>query len=90
MSYYRGCKLTIEVPKEYDQAAIKEALVEDLPGIEVRVQIPTLRTVEAFVPDNHGMTGMSEQVGGGPVVRTGGRTLLQRSDEILGRFKPKK
>jgi hypothetical protein len=92
MSCYKGCQLTIEIPKtgNYDQAAIKKALTDELPGIEITIQTgPVLHAANAVVPKDHSLAGMSErEVGSTQDVPTGARTLAQMADEVLGRFKP--
>jgi predicted RNase H-like nuclease (RuvC/YqgF family) len=87
MGRYQGCKLTVEVPTSCDERAVRKALVDEFPGIEVVVHVgPALRTTQAVVPDKHSLAGMAERVGLGPGVRTGERALLKMSDEVLRRF----
>jgi hypothetical protein len=90
MSYYKGCELTIEIPEtgSYDQAAIKKALTDELPGIEIVVRTGhALHAANAVVPKEHPLGGASEQKGRGPEVHTGGRSLLTMAEEVLDRFK---
>jgi hypothetical protein len=92
MSYYKGCTITIEVPENYDKAAITNALLDELPGIEVKVREGSSRAptaVEAFVPENHGMAAMGEEVGG-KLAPTGARTVLMIAEDVLGKFKTEK
>src|SRR5947199_10625629 len=67
MSYYTGCELKIKIPTDRakDEDAIRNALLEKLPGIGIEfISSPDVRrpsVAQAFVPHNHPMAGMGRQ-----------------------------
>jgi hypothetical protein len=83
MKYYEGCKLTVGVPVtgKFDEATIRKALDEVLPGIEITFRhdssITVLEAAGAFVPHDHLVAGAQEQ---DPktkkTVSVGGRLIL--------------
>jgi hypothetical protein len=93
MKYYQGCKLTVDVPvaREFDESAVRYALDEALPGIEVVFRrVPStdvLEAAEAYVPENHPVAGAEEQdPDTGKWTKVGGRGILLAAADVLMRF----
>jgi hypothetical protein len=67
MKYYERCKVTVAIPVagEFDEAVIRQALTEHLPGIEVSFRpvssTEVLEVGEVFVPPDHPIAGAAEQ-----------------------------
>jgi len=59
MAYYQGCIITIEVPEGFDDALLRNALTNKLPGIAIEIrrnsQLLRPKVIEAFVPETHGL-----------------------------------
>ena len=94
MEYYRGCWLTVEIPsdRKSDENAILKALAKELPGIYLRlVTSPDVRqptAAEAFVPETHGMAGMTRQdVGSREEKPVGAQTILMIASDVLSNLK---
>ena len=93
MKYYQDCKLTVDAPAsaQLDEAAIRAALDEALPGIEVTFRrvfsADVLEAVSAFVPENHPVAGAEEEdLETKQWVKTGPRNILLAAGEVLMRF----
>ncbi len=87
MSYYTGCELKIKIPTDRakDEDAIRNALLEKLPGVGIEfIFSPDVRrpsVAEAFVPHNHGMAGMKRQDFGSTEMKPH-RMCLKTSDYL--------
>jgi len=93
MKYYEGCKLTVDIPASggHDEGAIRDALLETLPGIEVVFRRSSSTTVleaaGAFVPDGHPVAGAEEHdAKTNKWVSVGGRSILMAASDVLTRF----
>ena len=93
MSYYTGCELKIKIPTDRakDEDAIRNALLEKLPGIGIEfISSPDVRrpsVAEAFVPHNHPMAGMRRQDFGSTEMKAvAGETLLGIASDVLKNF----
>lgn len=93
MKYYDRCKLTVKVPEsgDFDEAAVRDALSEALPGIEVEflrsAAAQMLESAEAFVPDSHPLAGMTEQdFQTKKTVLVGPRNILLAAEDVLQRI----
>jgi hypothetical protein len=89
MKYYENCKLTVNVPSRgFDEATVRDALIDALPGIEIEFRrvgsSELLEAVEAFVPHDHPVAGADER---DPDTKkwtsVGARTVLLTAGDIL-------
>jgi hypothetical protein len=93
MKYYERCKLTVNVPTtgDFDEAAVRNALLEQLPGIEIEFRrLPSahiLEAAEAFVPNEHPVAGAADQ---DPETKKwtsiGARSILLAAEDVLSRI----
>jgi len=93
MSYYTGCELTIKIPPDRtsDEDAIRKALLEKLPGVDIEF-ISSSKTrqpavAEAFVPDSHSMAGIKRQDFGTETKSVAAETLLGIASDVLDEFR---
>jgi hypothetical protein len=94
MSYYTGCQLNMKIPPDQtsDEDAIREALLEKLPGVGIEfISSADARrpaVAEAFVPESHPMAGMRRQDFGSTEMKpAAGETLLGIASNVLDDFK---
>src|SRR5260370_30292229 len=94
MGYYTGCELKIKIPTDRakDEDAIRNALLEKLPGVGIEfISSPDVlrpAVAEAFVPHNHPMAGMKRQDFGSTGMKpVGGETLLGIASGVLKDFR---
>jgi len=94
MSYYRRCRLKIDVPpdRETDKVAIRQALVEKLPGVDMEfISSPDAdqpSVAEAFVPEGHQLAGIQRQNFGSTQMKpVAGKTLFGMASNVLADFK---
>jgi hypothetical protein len=94
MGYYTGCELKVKIAPDQasDQDAIRKALLEKLPGVDIQfISSPDARRptiAEAFVPDRHPMAGMKRQDFGSTEMKpVAGETLLGMAEDVLDQLK---
>jgi hypothetical protein len=94
VNYYTGCRLKIKLPpdRSADQDAIRQAVIAQLPGVDVAfISSPDARCAavdEAFVPNNHPLAGMEGQDFGSTEMKpVGGQTLFGIASAVLQNFK---
>ncbi len=93
MAYYHGCIITIEVPEGFDDALLRNALTNKLPGIaiEVRRNLQLLRpkVIEAFVPETHGLIHDETQkdFDSDEWQSRGTQSLLMMAEDVLEQYK---
>jgi hypothetical protein len=97
MKYYERCKLTVAIPmaSEFDEPAIREAVIQRLPGIEVLFKrdssTEVLEVTDVFVPPDHVIVGAAEQ---NPAtkewVSVGARNIFATASEVLNRINERK
>lgn len=97
MSYYKDCRLKIQLPPDRasDKDAIRQALVNELPGVEIEfTSSPNAdppSVAEAFVPDNHALAGMKRQDFGATEMKpVAGETLFGIASKVLDDFEESK
>jgi|SRR5205809_5742358 len=97
MDYYADCRLKIKLPpnRATDKDAIRQGLVETLPGVDVEfisspeAHLPSVE--EAFVPDSHALAGMRRQDFGSTEMKpVAGETLLGMAKQVLDDFEKSK
>jgi hypothetical protein len=93
MAYYQECIITIEVPEGFDDALLRNALINKLPGIAIEVKrnshLLRPKVIEAFVPETHGLVHDESQkdFGGDDWQSRGRQTLLMMAEDVLEEYK---
>src|SRR5438477_12180121 len=95
MAYYHGCIITIEVPEGFDDALLRNALTNKLPGIAIEIrrnsQLRRPKVIEAFVPETHGLIHDETQKDfrSDEWHSSGTQSLLMMAEDVLEQYKRK-
>ena len=93
MAYYQDCTITIEVPESFDDALLRNALTNKLPGIAIDVrrnsQLLRPKVIEAFVPETHGLVHEQTQkdYSSDDWHSRGTQNLLMMAEDVLEQYK---
>jgi hypothetical protein len=93
MAYYQGCTITIEVPEGFDDALLRNALTNKLPGVAIDVrrnsQLVRPKVIDAFVPETHGLVHDESQkdYGSDDWHSRGRESLLMMAEDVLDQYK---
>ena len=93
MAYYQGCIITIEVPEGFDDALLRNALTNKLPGIAIVIrrnsQLRRPKVIEAFVPETHGLIHDETQkdFDSDEWQSRGTQSLLMMAEDVLEQYK---
>jgi|SRR5205807_6418240 len=93
MAYYQGCMITIEVPEGFDDALLRNALTNKLPGITIEIrrnsQLLRPKVIEAFVPETHGLIHDETQkdFDSHEWHSRGRQSLLMMAEDVLEQYK---
>ena len=93
MAYYQGCIITIEVPEGFDDALLRNALTNKLPGIAIEIrrnsQLRRPKVIEAFVPETHGLIHDETQKDfrSDEWHSRGTQSLLMMAEDVLEQYK---
>lgn len=93
MAYYRGCTITIELPEGFDDALLRNALTNKLPGVVIEVrrnsQLLRPKVIDAFVPETHGLVHDESQkdYGSDDWHSRGRERLLMMAEDVFDEYK---
>ena len=93
MAYYQGCTITIEVPEGFDDALLRNALTNKLPGVAIEIrrnsQLFRPKVIEGFVPETHGLVHDESQkdFGSDEWQVRGKQSLLMMAEDVLEKYK---